>query len=324
VLAGAVLLAACAGERRVEPPQPTVVTAKTPEALPSRVVAVGDLHGDLRATRAVLRLAGLIDDRDRWAGGDAILVQTGDLLDRGDDERAVLDLLHALRDEAPAAGGRVVLLNGNHEFINLGGDFRFVPESACAGFADLEGLDTTLPACAGLSGPCARRCAALLPGGRYGDGIAKQPVAVVVEGTAFAHAALYPEHARRGLDALNDEARAFARGETPQPPAFLEKGARGGTWSRDLGGAEVDPAVCAEVAQTLFLLGAQRLVIGHTVQPRINSACDGLVWRIDTGMSAHYGGPIQALEIAGGAVRVLEPGAIVPVPGGTCAIVPPP
>jgi hypothetical protein len=313
LLAWLALLAACGGERAAETPQPATLTAKPPAALPPRVVAVGDLHGDIDATRAVLRLAGLIGDDDRWSGGDAVLVQTGDRLDRGDDERAVLDLLLALRDQARAAGGQVILLNGNHEFINLGGDFRYVPESACAGFADMEGLDTGRAACAGMSGPCARRCAALLPGGPYGRLLAELPIAAAVGESVFVHAALYPEHARLGLERLNAEARAFARGERAEPPPFLGRGASGTTWSRDLSEGEVDPAKCGELAETLSILGARRLVVGHTVQPRINPACDGLVWRIDTGMSAHYGGPIQALELAGDRVRVLV-GVPAPAP----------
>ena len=57
-----------------------------------RIVAIGDLHGDLDACRRALRLGGAIDDADRWIGGDLVVVQTGDQLDRGDDEQAIIDL----------------------------------------------------------------------------------------------------------------------------------------------------------------------------------------------------------------------------------------
>jgi len=35
-------------------------------------------------------------------------------------------------------------------------------------------------------------------------------------------------------------------------------------------------------------------------------ACGGAVWRVDVGLSAYYGGPTEALEIAGGQTRVLS------------------
>src|SRR5687767_8705865 len=69
-----------------------------------RIVAVGDVHGAYDRFVAVLRQAGLIDARQRWSGGRAILVQTGDVLDRGPDSRRVLDLLRRLEGEAVRAG----------------------------------------------------------------------------------------------------------------------------------------------------------------------------------------------------------------------------
>src|SRR4051812_8948477 len=77
-------------------------SAAKPAGLPApeRLVAIGDLHGDLDATRAVLRLAGAIGDGDRWIGGKLVVVQTGDQLDRGDGERAILDLFDRLEGEA--------------------------------------------------------------------------------------------------------------------------------------------------------------------------------------------------------------------------------
>src|SRR6185312_711248 len=71
-----------------------------------RVVAIGDLHGDLDALRATLRLAGAIDSDDRWIGKDLTVVQTGDQVDRGDQDREVLDVLEKLEGDAKAAGGQ--------------------------------------------------------------------------------------------------------------------------------------------------------------------------------------------------------------------------
>ena len=67
-----------------------------------RIVAVGDLHGDYDAWIAIARGAGLIDARNRWAGGPATLVQLGDITDRGPDSLrkshpAMSSLRHKIR-----------------------------------------------------------------------------------------------------------------------------------------------------------------------------------------------------------------------------------
>jgi len=93
------------------------------------VYAIADLHGDYDQAIAVLRLCGLIAADGSWAGGNATLVQTGDLVDRGPDSLKVLELFRTLRRQAAQAGGRVVTLLGNHEALNLEGDFRYVNEA---------------------------------------------------------------------------------------------------------------------------------------------------------------------------------------------------
>ena len=79
-----------------------------------------------------------MDAKDKWAGGKAHLVQTGDLLDRGKDARKVLDLLMRLEGEARKAGGRVHALLGNHEVMNMLGDLRYVNAEEYKSFQEPE------------------------------------------------------------------------------------------------------------------------------------------------------------------------------------------
>jgi hypothetical protein len=99
------------------------------------VIAIGDVHGDFDDFCLILKRVGLIDEKLHWAGGHAILVQTGDLLDRGPKERQVLDLMTSLEDEAAKAGGQVVSLLGNHEVMNLIGDLRYVTPDTYTSFS---------------------------------------------------------------------------------------------------------------------------------------------------------------------------------------------
>ena len=93
---------------------------------PARIVAIGDIHGDIDALNGILKNAGVIDTGGRWIASDATLVQVGDFTDRGPSVRAVMDLLMDLERQATAAGGRVVVLLGNHEVMNLTGDGRYI------------------------------------------------------------------------------------------------------------------------------------------------------------------------------------------------------
>jgi hypothetical protein len=87
----------------------------------ARIVAIGDVHGAYDGFVRILRAAKIIDGRDRWIGGAAHLVQTGDVLDRGADSRRAMDLLRRLERDAPRSKGRVLALIGNHETMRLGG-----------------------------------------------------------------------------------------------------------------------------------------------------------------------------------------------------------
>lgn len=103
-----------------------------------RVVAVGDVHGAFESLVELLRDAGLISADQRWIGGSTVLVMLGDFVDRGPRSREVLDLIINLQAQAPADGGRVLMVLGNHEVMNLLGDVRYVSEGEYQAFADDE------------------------------------------------------------------------------------------------------------------------------------------------------------------------------------------
>ena len=109
-----------------------------PQPVPNRIVAIGDLHGDNDAWLAVVRSAGLVDAKGRWTGGNATLVQMGDIVDRGPDSLKIIRHLQKLQREATKRGGKVIVLLGNHEAMMMTGDFRYVHSGEIAAFADKE------------------------------------------------------------------------------------------------------------------------------------------------------------------------------------------
>jgi hypothetical protein len=102
-----------------------------------RVVAFGDVHGAYDELVALLKTTGLVGEDLQWTGGTTVAVSLGDLLDRGQESRQVMDLLMRLQVEARDAGGRLHVILGNHEAMNLIGDLRYlVPEDYAAFAAD--------------------------------------------------------------------------------------------------------------------------------------------------------------------------------------------
>ncbi len=265
--------------------------------MPKRLVAIGDLHGDLGGTRAALRTAGAIDERDRWIGGELVVVQTGDVLDRGDDEQAILDLITRLEGEAKAAGGAMIMLLGNHELMNGAGDLRYVTPGGLVDFDEVAGVDPSKFAQAPER--ARRRLAAFAPGGVYAKRLAQHAVIAIVGDTVFSHAGVLGAWVTQVAD-VNKSSRCWldgqAGGPEAPPPALTSDDSP--VWTRAVGLEEANTD-CAHVKASLDALGLKRMVVGHTVQARgINSICDGLVWRIDVGLAKHYGGPIEVLELA--------------------------
>jgi hypothetical protein len=300
-------LVACRGDgpRRAPVPEPAGSAAVTtgpcgladvPARRPAapRPTAIGDLHGDLAATRAALRLGGAIDQADRWIGGTAVVVQAGDILDRGDDEQAIIDLFERLEGEAAAAGGAVIWLLGNHELMNPAGDLRYVTPGGFADFEDVRGLDVA--SVADQPEPMRSRIAAFRPGGPYATILAGQNTIAIVGDTVFAHGGLVGPWATR-VDEINRDVRCWLAG-AGEPPAALDAD-DGPVWTRAYGLPDAD---CDSARAALADLGLARMVVGHTPQERgITSACDGTVWRIDVGLARYYMGPIEVLELVPGA-----------------------
>ncbi len=204
-----------------------------PDPSARRVIAVGDVHADADHLRVVLRGSGLIDSGDRWVGGASILVQVGDFLDRGPDVREVLDLLMQLQSEAVASGGRVIVVLGNHEAMNLLGIHRDVNPAAFAAFADRDSERRRQEAWAKERAFHSRRLLelgqraqretpesehewmatfppgrleyleALGPDGRYGQWLRTLPAVVRVGRSVFMHGGVGPQHLDLDADTIN-------------------------------------------------------------------------------------------------------------------------
>ena len=304
---------------------------------PARIVAVGDLHGDYSAWMDVARDARLVDAKGHWAGGSTILVQLGDITDRGPDSLKIIRSLQQLAREAPRSRGKVVVVLGNHEAMNLLGDLRYTTPGEFAAFADAQSPGrresvyqankATIEAQYRARNPALTASAihdawvastplgwvehrlAWKPTGELGQWATKNPAIAKIGGTLFVHGGISAEYALTSLDQVNARIRkAMAAADENILTDPL-----GPLWYRGLviKDAEADAARAAahaippasvdeELTKVLAAYGAKRVVIGHTPSVQgIQITNGGELARIDTGMSRVYGGPLSWLEIIG-------------------------
>lgn len=218
------------------------------------IVAVGDVHGDLAAFQAILVDAGVLDASGAWVGGDTVLVQVGDLLDRGPSMRGILDFVMALEKAAKQRGGRVVSLLGNHEVMNMTGDLRYVASANYAEFVDsgsTKRRDAAWLQVRNLrrrrarelgqpeppSGPTAREIwfqahppgflehqQAFGPEGTYGRWLRARPALFVAEGSAFVHGGLAPPFEGTSLEEVDRRVHEDLAAVDADRRLFVEQG----------------------------------------------------------------------------------------------------
>lgn len=256
---------------------------------PLRIIALGDLHGSLDAFRAILTRAGILDG-DAWRGGRVILVQLGDVIDRGPDSVATYEFLADLQVRAGKGKGRVVRLLGNHEVSLLEGHYDFTdvprPEELAARISR-DVLEKKVQAAfarrgwlfthAGLHVNLLQRLAAEM---KTGEGRPR----------------FTP---RRLAHNLNQRLRQAVAANTYTDPIFAVGRARGG--EEAAGGifwADFDEELRAPAR-------APRIhqVFGHTPEgytgARFRRTSDGRRINIDIGIVEDHGGNLGYLEIRG-------------------------
>ena len=264
-----------------------------------------------------------MDDNDRWVGGDDVVVQVGDQLDRGDDEIPILYLLERLRGEAKAAGGKLISINGNHETMNVYGRFRYATEGGneqFLRFKDLHNFAARLKRRCGYASlapvatdpgnvpEIAARRALLQPGGYITQRfLAPQNTVVTVGQSVFCHGGLLPHilSTAGGAEQINHKTRSWMRHEPghEDTPGFL-RGRDSVVWARDFSLPPTrygcpEQNVCDKLRESLKAMGGySRMLVGHTIQPEgINCACDGQIYRLDVGMSRGCGNRTPSVRV---------------------------
>lgn len=332
-------------------------TAESIDASP-RIVAIGDLHGDYEAYEALLNNAGLIDNRGRWSGGETILVQTGDVPDRGPDSLKIIEHLQQLQKKAPRKGGKVITLVGNHEAMNVTGDLRYVHPGEYKAFADRgsrqrrestynanrESLEAFyLKQDSSLSSneikerwfeatPLGKleHQAAWRPDGDVGEWIVNNPAVTIVGDSLFVHGGVSAKYVSFSVDEINAMVREALIARNTAPTSILYD-AEGPFWYR--GHVHTEPmSAQKEAIQTAETTAVPALSASEEVDLVLDTFA---VQRIVightpslTGIKASYGGKVIQIDTGianyyGGTQSYLEirDGALIAHDNGDATII---
>ncbi|MEL6187426.1 MAG: metallophosphoesterase [Myxococcota bacterium] len=274
--------------------------------LPERLAVVGDINGHDPLLEQLLFGVGLIDDQGGWSGGDAWLVQLGDVVNRGTSARAALERLLHLREQAREEGGEVVIVLGNHEVMTTLGHEAYVTSDEYMEFATSEELERYFEARTRhiyeLLGPPdePRKVEpiggrirsweeenapgkkafreAFSAGGFLGQAIRQLPVAVRLGPLGFVHGGLAPSWAKLGPEGLQAEVQA-AWDREPQAYHALEpqgifRDPLGPLWHRLYCVSEVD-AVEHDAHAAAETFGVERFIVGHTRTESVSGGRSG-------------------------------------------------
>ncbi len=243
-----------------------------------RIVAVGDVHGDFEQFVKALQAAGVVDEKNDWAGGKTHLVQLGDVLGRGPDSRKVMDLLMKLEPQAAKAGGAVHALIGNHEAMVLAGVWTYVIPAQIKAFGTKDDFGKAMSA-----------------EGAYGKWIRGHNAAIQINDVLFVHAGITPECARLSLREINDTIRKELGKDDEDG---LATSYTGPLWTRFLALGDEEEVVKA-LDEVFAKFGAKRMVVGHTVSSEgVSVRAGGRLIRADVGL--FFGGPAACLVIEKG------------------------
>lgn len=250
-----------------------------------KLVVLGDVHGDYYATINSLKKGKIIDKNLNWCAGKAQVVQMGDILDRKcrdenindeDSEFKIISLFIKLMKQSYESGGGFHCILGNHELMNVMGNFSYTSKKGILHFKNkLKG-----------------RRIFFFPGSNMCKIFAKYWNPIIKIGKfIFCHGGLsYNISKNYSLEQINKLMRQFLRGNTKLiknvhfKRLFLD--ANSILWNRNFSTGEFNVSRTKEL---LKMKKCEYMVVGHTPQKEGINLKKGIIWCTDTGMSEAFG-----------------------------------
>ena len=275
---------------------------------PPRMIVIGDLHGDIAMLCSCLYMASIINTKMEWIAQppNTYVVQMGDQLDSVSrdsqepweklDDVKLMEFTDKLDQVARKKGGRFISMIGNHELMNLQGNFMYVSSHSMA-----------------RSGGSQGRFQRFKPGGSYATLLSKRNVIQKIGSLLFCHAGLLPHHldlVGNHLETINNLYRKFALNQPMNPmeehmvnELFVSELSL--LWNRLY--LNTTPEMDQVLQLTLEKTQTRHMMIGHNPVPHITPLYGFKLWLTDVGLSRSFQNQtLEVLEILHGGIPCPE------------------
>ncbi|TQV76749.1 hypothetical protein FLL45_01975 [Aliikangiella marina] len=240
------------------------------------ILAISDIESGFKTFRDFLIANKVINDQLEWTFGKGHLVLVGDFVDRGFSTTQVLWFIYKLEQQAKQHGGLVHFILGNHEIKNLQGNFKKAKEKYfhVAGILDKQQHE--------LYGE----------NSFIGRWMSHKNTVELINGYLFVHGGIHPKTPQftTSIEEINQIVRNnyrklyFPQGEKNKTQ-FLTSTTTGPSWYRGYFKSDID---AQDVRKTLEAFNAKAVIVGHTIQSKVNKQFDGQVIAIDVAHPKDY------------------------------------
>lgn len=260
--------------------KPEAATFSTVET----IAVLSDIHGQFDLAIEILKNNNIIDQELNWSFGAGHFVIAGDIFDRGPKVNEMLWLIYKLEQQAKENGGYLHFLLGNHEYLVLKKDLRYVHEryfetSTLLGldYDELYGNTTVL--------------------GRW---LRSKPTIIKINELIFVHGGISQDFLSKvsfDIDLINETMRVsidISKTELKSTNFYnTYYGSTGPIWYR---GYFNDNLNHDDVNEVLTETTSKHIVVGHCSFDEIIRVFDGKIFGVDSSIKNGENGEILFIE----------------------------
>lgn len=253
-----------------------IKTSKTTYNDGNPIMAISDIEGGYKVFRDFLINSKVIDKNLNWTFGKGHLVLVGDFVDRGWSVTQVLWFIYKLEQDATKQGGFVHFIIGNHELKNMQGNYGASAKKYLAVANILGKVQSDLYSSNSF----------------LGKWMSSKNALELINGNLFAHGGIHPDIADSELNL--DEINQIIKNNYYKPyypkkekniTQLLTSTKTGICWYR---GYFKEDLTQEQIERGLNKFNAKSIIVGHTLQSKVNMQYNKKVIGIDVKHSKDY------------------------------------